>query len=113
MHVPLPHPPSNETTGDLLKDREHNLGESARLTTRLIERLPARFADDFTLIIQSDHALRVALWSHSRYFRAAGCGEKLPRDSQRVRLIVAGPRPVHPVPIETSVGVLASASATQ
>lgn len=105
-HVPLPHPPANVPNGSLLAEYQANIVASARLVEGVLERLDARFGDEFVLVVTSDHALRVDLHCASPAYRRADCRQGLPENRNRVPLMVGSRKRLRAPNLESAVGLL-------
>lgn len=100
-HLALPHPPGNGPVQSLDADYRDNIERATALVQQIVARLRASFGDDFALLIVSDHPLR-KYWCTSAYYRGASCTVRPAYDTLRVPLIVASPRAIRPIDIETN-----------
>ncbi len=72
MHLPIPHPAMEESLEtrqaiNLLDHYKKNVVHASVIVHDILNRLRQTFGDDFTLIITSDHPLRLDLWCGNHY----------------------------------------------
>lgn len=91
-HLPLPHPPGHGGTSSLNVDYETNLRLANDVVLEVAHRATARFGDDVTIFITSDHGLRRRIWcsvSAFNPYRNLNCQVRQEFLSPRVPLIAA------------------------
>ena len=106
-HVLLPHPVGLSPNISLEKEYQANLVESARLASQILERLNARFKNNFVFVLTSDHPLRVDFYCSVSAYSSENCKTGLPENRGRVPLIVVSPKPIRAPVIKSAVGLLA------
>lgn len=67
MHLPLPHPALEEIDAGSVRLELHdhykgNIAKASKIVSDFLVRLASRFNNNFTLIITSDHSLRLGMW---------------------------------------------------
>ncbi len=100
-HLALPHPPGVDGLHTLDVDYHDNIEKAAQLVQETVQKLQATFGDDFALLITSDHPLR-AYWCASAYYRGSDCTVRPAYNAKQVPLIIASPRTVAPLKIESN-----------
>lgn len=107
VHYPLPHPSMTPHFPSLKVEYEGNVAQSERMVARLAGQMVTRFGADFTILITSDHALRIDMWCATPEYARADCAAGLPPDRGRVPFIVASPKPITSVMPVTNAGLFA------
>ncbi|MDR7295817.1 hypothetical protein J2X16_001138 [Pelomonas aquatica] len=88
-HLPIPHPPGADPRQTLAEQYAASVADAARLTTESVRRLIAAGRTAFTVVVTSDHPLRVASWCANGTYSARRCEESGRLVDTRVPLIVA------------------------
>ncbi|OHX19751.1 hypothetical protein [Chromobacterium sphagni] len=106
LHLPLPHP-SMESEENLQAHYLKSVGQASQVLGLLLDRMRARFGNDFSVVLTSDHPLRTEGWcGPGREYQGPGCHTGLPVNKKRVPFIVISPSlpPLPRMPL-TNVGV--------
>lgn len=106
-HVLLPHPVGLSPTLSLEQEYQANVVESAKLASQILERLNARFKDNFVFILTSDHPLRVDFHCRFSPYSRENCKTGLPENRGRVPFILVSPKPTYTPVIKSAAGLLA------
>lgn len=89
-HLPIPHPPGTDPRQTLVEQYRASVGDAARLITESVRRLRAAARTRFTIVVTSDHPLRVASWCANGTYSAQRCEGSAKLVDTLVPLIVAG-----------------------
>jgi len=89
-HVPLPHPPGLPSGASLEADYSQNVLRASRLVERIVLRARAENIRALSLVIFSDHPLRLWLWCGSLTYASHSCRPDDGLADRQVPLIVAG-----------------------
>lgn len=88
VHSTLPHPPGEGGAGTLDQHYRVNIAKAARLVGAITERLASQ-GRSYTLIVFSDHPLRVKSWCQSTQYRAT-CPISEELEDEDVPLLATG-----------------------
>lgn len=89
-HIPLPHPPGRLPNTSLVTDYRDGVLRAANLVQEIIEQSKKKDIKVLSLVIFSDHPLRIKLWCNSLTYAAHPCTVGDGLIDQKVPLIVAG-----------------------
>lgn len=92
IHIPLPHPSGEGAKRSLKVEYEENILSASTFVAELTRKLSETFGEDFTLIVTSDHPLRVSMWCSAETYSGERCAEGLPTGGENVPFIAITPK---------------------
>ncbi|MBI3345971.1 MAG: hypothetical protein HY020_02030 [Burkholderiales bacterium] len=87
-HLPYPHPPGNSPDGQLWSDYGTNVARARKTLTGMVNRLHENGIQDISIVVFSDHPLRVDYWCTTNLYKGK-CGNLPPDNDTSTPLIVA------------------------
>ena len=88
-HLLLPHPPGKNDGGSLNDDYDNNIMDATQLISKTITILDNNFKNNYTIVVTSDHPLRLGVWCKFSRYNDKPCVVQDKFISKTVPLIVA------------------------